>query len=101
MADTPTKPVPTRLVLKLRSPVTIGDITVDKITLTEPTGAQLAEAGDFGGMRQLLKLIELNGKVLEDVAAGMRQRDLNEAADFFARFNESSGPTGQDGGAES
>ena len=74
----------------------IVHVTVEhaELRLSEPTYAQLVKATKAGiALEQLGTLIHLNAKVPPGVVEQMTQRDLDRAADFFARFGNKSPTT--------
>lgn len=91
---TPAFPGPADVLeLVFREPIKLGEAEFRSVTLTEPTGEQLAQAEAVpGGMGSLLALIAKNGGIAPSIVAKMRQRDLQRAADFFAAFGKSDGP---------
>lgn len=76
-----------RLVLVLREPIKLGDLTFSELTLTEPNGEQLlAMQKEPIPMQALITLIAMNAGVSPAVPKRMGQRDLQRADDFFSRF---------------
>lgn len=72
--------------IPLRTPITVGDIVYDKITLREPTARQIAESQRKESAFQMIELIALNSKLPRQVIENLRTRDLAECADFFDGF---------------
>ncbi|QJD91806.1 phage tail assembly protein [Duganella dendranthematis] len=93
---------PDEITITLRKPVTVGKtaksdgVTYDSLDLREPNAGELEKASksatDIG---VVLNLISLVAKVPRAVAEGLCQRDLKEASDFLARFNEDAPATGE------
>ena len=77
------------LTLTLRSPVDLGPLHLDTLTLTEPTVDQLTRAMKAGsGPEQTATLIALNANVALAAVQKMKQRDFQDAARFFRRFED-------------
>ena len=75
------------LVLDLREPIHLGEIITTELTLTEPTGEQLAASYKQAlPIESLMTLIAMNAKVSPAIVKKMRQRDLQRADDFFSAF---------------
>jgi len=80
---------PSTITIVLNEPITVGDVTTARLTLSEPTGEHLAAAELVpGSIASLMALISANGVVPMSVVKKLRQRDLQRAADFFASFSE-------------
>ena len=87
--------IPDSMLLQLSSPIELGAVTYDTLSLSEPTVAQLRKAAKAGdGMDQLATLIHLNAAVPMAVVDKLRQRDFEAAGGFFARFGATSTPPG-------
>ncbi len=77
-----------RMVLELREPIELGTLVTTELVLTEPTGEQLvAFSKEPLAMQALMTLIALNAGVSPAIVKKMRQRDLQRADAFFARFS--------------
>jgi hypothetical protein len=74
--------------LTFEKPITVGTAVYESLTLTQPLVEHLLAAADFTGLRSVLKLIELVGKVPPQVLNKMTQRDLARCADFLDGFNK-------------
>jgi hypothetical protein len=75
----------------LVKPVTLGELEYSELKLSEPTAEQLVAAEKVAGATaSLVELIHLNAAIPRKVAGQLRQRDLQAAAGFFARFGETS-----------
>lgn len=86
----------TELSLDLLVPVTFAKVEYTSLHLTEPSGGELIASGKAGtSMEQLVTLIYMNAKVPRGAVELMKQRDLMEAASFFARFSDESPPTSE------
>jgi hypothetical protein len=82
--------------ITLRKPVDLGGITYDHLDLREPTAKELADASKAGNdVEQAISLISRIAQVPRGAIEKLRQRDLKEASDFFARFNDDSPKTGE------
>lgn len=83
------------LTLMLSQPITLGDLVYTELVLTEPTVKQLrAAAKAGGGLEWGAALISQNVPVPMAVVDKMTQRDFTRAADFFARFDTPTTPSG-------
>ena len=75
------------LQLTLRKPVKVGEVEYAEFNLTEPTVAQLIASSKAGTpLEQAAQLIRLNAAVPMRAVEQMGQRDFEEAAAFFGRF---------------
>lgn len=75
------------LVLDLRQPIKVGEVTYTELHLSEPTVKQLREAEKAGSpIDQLATLVRLNAAVPAGVVDQIRQRDLGVAGAFFGHF---------------
>lgn len=82
--------------LPLRKPVTIAQVTYDKLDLREPTAGELEKASLLPtGVGQAISLISAVAKVPRNVVERLCQRDFEEASDFLASFNVASPTTGE------
>lgn len=89
-----TEKIQDELVLVLREPIKLADLEVAELTLTEPTGAQLAASYKQPvAIESLMTLIAMNAKVSPAIVKLMRQRDLQRADDFFSAFGRPSSST--------
>lgn len=75
--------------LELREPITVGTIEISTLTLSEPTGEQLAASYKQSvPVEALMTLIAMNAGVSPAFAKKMKQRDLARADAFFSHFGE-------------
>jgi hypothetical protein len=73
----------------LRKPISIGDLSYDKLQLAEPTAAQLERASSAGNsVGVVITLISEVAKVPRPAVECLCQRDFRDAADFFAQFGD-------------
>lgn len=85
-----------QLTVILRKPVTIGDLTFDKLDLSEPTAGQLEKASNASSnVGMVINLISAVAVVPRKVAESLCQRDFQEASDFLESFSKTSQPTGE------
>lgn len=79
------------LTITLRKPVTIGDLTIDKLELREPTAGQLEKASSAASsVGMVINLISAVAVVPRKVAESLCQRDFQEASDFLESFSKPS-----------
>lgn len=84
------------LTLTFRNPIELGGVQYAEVQLSEPDGGQLVEAGKaMTAMEQLVALISINGKMPKAAVLKIKQRDLEVAANFFARFSDGPPPASQ------
>lgn len=75
--------------IELREPVKLGDNTYDRLELREPKAGELAKAQTASTPAgQVISLVHQIAKVPMRVAENISQRELTEAADFFASFGQ-------------
>lgn len=83
-------------ILILRKPLVVADVTYDHLDLREPTAKELADASKAGNdVEVAIALISMIAKVPKSAVNQLRQRDLKDASDFFARFNGDYQETGK------
>lgn len=79
------------LELELREPIKVGTLEISTLTLTEPTGEQLAASYKQAvPVEALMTLIAMNAGVSPAFTKKMKQRDLARADVFFSHFGEPS-----------
>lgn len=79
------------LELELREPIKVGTLEISTLTLTEPTGEQLAASYKQAvPVEALMTLIAMNAGVSPAFTKKMKQRDLARADAFFSHFGEPS-----------
>lgn len=84
------------LTITLRKPVTIGDITYDKLQLREPTAGQLEKSTNAtSNVGAVINLISTVAVVPRKVVESLSQRDFQEASDFLESFSKPDQPTGE------
>lgn len=95
MAET-TEDIPEQLVITLRKPVTLGDITYTELRLREPTVGEMIELGADEGWKADAKAIALISGVPEPAVRNLGVRDGKRASGYLARFL-TDGPSTGDG----
>ena len=84
------------LTVTLRKPVTIGDLTFDKLELQEPTAGQLEKASSAAtSIGMVINLISAVAVVPRKVAESLCQRDFQEASSFLTLFGSASQSIGE------
>lgn len=74
--------------IKLRKPLTLGDMNYSEVNLREPTAGELAKATKTGGnVDAAIALISLVGGIPKTAVENMCQRDLAECSDFLGSFS--------------
>jgi hypothetical protein len=74
--------------ITLRKPITIGEITYEKLELQEPTAGQLEKAStSSSNIGVVINLISIVAVVPRKVVESLCQRDLKEAGDFLESFS--------------
>ena len=85
-------------VITLRKPVELGPLTYSELALREPTAGELEKASKAGSrVGETINLIHMIAKIPRTAAERLSQRDLLEAADFFAAFYPNGEPTEEAG----
>lgn len=79
------------ITIPLVKAIDLAGVEYSELKLSEPTAEQLVAAEKVvGATASLVELIHLNAVIPRKVAGQLRQRDLQAAAGFFARFAETS-----------
>ncbi|MBN9143757.1 MULTISPECIES: phage tail assembly protein [unclassified Novosphingobium] len=81
-----TDDIPEQLVITLRKPVTLGDITYTELRLREPTVGEMIELGADEGWKADAKAIALISGVPEPAVRSLGVRDGKQASGYLARF---------------
>lgn len=93
MAET-TEDIPEQLIITLRKPVTLGDITYTELRLREPTVGEMIELGADEGWKADAKAIALISGVPEPAVRNLGVRDGKRAAEYLGRFFADAPSTG-------
>lgn len=86
MSEIATKEQPEELVITLRRPVQLGDITYRELKLREPTAAEWAQWGGMTGPEADIKAVAIVSGLPEAVIRKIGVRDVTRAAGYIAGF---------------